>query len=245
MSQAAMPTPAPHLSEEAKDVRCLSQRPVQLARLPVPPLAVGFMGLGTGYLIYGTQELFGYPKAGRGRRPGDRCLGIWMPGFMQFITGVYLLAGLTLFGTFTAAPPLYMAALAFTAYGVHWFALGWIRLRGADARANIGMTVAFLAISVLGCLVFFKAGDDPVGGLFIGLICVYVTEFFATLGIRRAEPEPARYPRTGLLPPRHRGVADVPDVRDRAQLRAEVHAAAMSGQLSARSTSRACARSSG
>jgi hypothetical protein len=108
--------------------------------------------------------------------------GIWMPGFMQFITGVYLLAGLTLFGTFTAAPPLYMAALAFTAYGVHWFALGWIRLRGADPRANIGMTVAFLAISVLGCLVFFKAGDDPVGGLFIGLICVYVSEFFATLG---------------------------------------------------------------
>ncbi len=40
-----------------------------------------------------------------------------MPGFMQFITGVYLFLGLTLFGTFTAAP-LYMAALAFTAYGV-------------------------------------------------------------------------------------------------------------------------------
>jgi hypothetical protein len=31
-----------------------------------------------------------------------------------------------------------MAALAFTAYGVRWFALGWIRLRRADARANIG-----------------------------------------------------------------------------------------------------------
>jgi hypothetical protein len=84
--------------------------------------------------------------------------GIWMPGFMQFLTGVYLFLGLTLFGTFTASPPLYMAALAFTAYGVHWFALGWIRLRRADARANIGMTVAFLAISVLGIIVFFKAG---------------------------------------------------------------------------------------
>lgn len=149
---------------------------------PFPPLAVGFMGLGTGYLIYGTQELFGYPKRDEAVDRATGVWGIWMPGFMQFITGVYLLAGLTLFGTFTAAPPLYMAALAFTAYGVHWFALGWIRLRGADPRANIGMTVAFLAISVLGCLVFFKAGDDPVGGLFIGLICVYVTEFFATLG---------------------------------------------------------------
>jgi hypothetical protein len=148
---------------------------------PFPPLAVGFMGLGTGYLIYGTQELFGYPKRDEAVDRATGVWGIWMPGFMQFITGVYLFLGLTLFGTFTAAP-LYMAALAFTAYGVHWFALGWIRLRGADARANIGMTVAFLAISVLGCLVFFKAGDDPVGGLFIGLICVYVTEFFATLG---------------------------------------------------------------
>jgi hypothetical protein len=64
---------------------------------------------------------------------------------------------------------------------VHWFALGWIRLRRADARANIGMTVAFLALSVLGIIVFFKAGDDPVGGLFIGLACVYAAEFFATL----------------------------------------------------------------
>jgi hypothetical protein len=149
---------------------------------PFPPLAVGFFGLGTGYLIYGTQELFSYPKRDEQVDRAVGIWGIWMPGFMQFITGVYLFAGLTLFGTFTSAPPLYMAALAFTAYGVHWFALGWIRLRGADARANIGMTVAFLIISVLGIVVFFKSGDDPVGGLFIGLACVYVSEFFATLG---------------------------------------------------------------
>jgi hypothetical protein len=149
---------------------------------PFPPLAVGFFGLGTGYLIYGTQELFSYPKRDEQVDRAVGIWGIWMPGFMQFITGVYLFAGLTLFGTFTSAPPLYMAALAFTAYGVHWFALGWIRLRGADARANIGMTVAFLLISVLGIVVFFKSGDDPVGGLFIGLACVYVSEFFATLG---------------------------------------------------------------
>ena len=75
-----------------------------------------------------------------------------------------------------------MAALAFTAYGVHWFAMGWIRLQRADARPNIGMTVAFLLISVLGIIVFFKAGDQPVGGLFIGLACVYVAEFFVSLG---------------------------------------------------------------
>ncbi len=154
---------------------------LNLPASPFPPLAVGFMGLGTGYLVYGTQELFGYPKRDERVDLATGIWGIWMPGFMQFITGVYLFLGLTLFGTFTAAP-LYMAALAFTAYGVHWFALGWIRLRRADARANIGMTVAFLALSVLGIIVFFKVGDDPVGGLFIGLACVYVAEFFATLG---------------------------------------------------------------
>jgi hypothetical protein len=96
------------------------------------------------------------------------------------ITGVYLFAGLTLFGTFKT-PALYMAALAFTAYGVHWFAIGWNRLREADARVNAGMSIAFLLISILGIIVFFKVGDAPVGGVFIGLTCVYVTEFLASL----------------------------------------------------------------
>jgi hypothetical protein len=96
------------------------------------------------------------------------------------LTGIYLFAGLTLFGTFRT-PALYMAALAFTAYGVHWFALGWNRLHRADARVNVGMAVAFLLISILGIIVFFKVGDDPVGGLFIGLACVYAADFFASI----------------------------------------------------------------
>ena len=66
---------------------------------------------------------------------------------MQFITGVYLFLGLTLFGTFKT-PALYMAALAFTAYGVHWFAMGWNRLRRSDPRVNVGMTIAFLPCQV-------------------------------------------------------------------------------------------------
>jgi hypothetical protein len=147
---------------------------------PFPPLAVGFMGLGTGYLIYGPQELFGYPKRDEPVDFGTGMWGIWMPGFMQFITGTYLFLGLTLFGSFRE-PPLYMAALAFTAYGVHWFAIGWNRLRRADPRVNVGMTVAFTVISVLGIVVFFKAGDAPVGGLFIGLTGVYVSDFFASM----------------------------------------------------------------
>src|SRR6202161_4029454 len=156
----------------------LIQSVVSLPQSSFPPLAVGFFGLGTGYLIYGPQELFADPARHDSVDFGTGVWGIWMPGFMQFITGVYLFAGLTLFGTFTASPPLYMAALAFTAYGVHWFAMGWIRLRRADARANIGMCIAFLLISILGVIVFFNVGDDPVGGLFIGLACVYASEFF-------------------------------------------------------------------
>jgi hypothetical protein len=156
------------------------QSVVSLPTSPFPPLAVGFMGLGTGYLIYGPQELFAYPKRDERVDFATGMWGIWMPGFMQFITGVYLFAGLTLFGTFKA-PILYMAALAFTAYGVHWFSIGWNRLRQADPRANQGMCVTFTLISILGIIVFFKGGDAPVGGLFIGLTCIYVSDFFASL----------------------------------------------------------------
>jgi hypothetical protein len=153
---------------------------VSLPTSPFVPVVVGFFGLGTGYLTYGPQELFGYPKRSEGVDYGTGVWGIWMPGFMQFFAGIYLFAGLTLFGTFTAKP-LYMAALAFTAYGVHWFALGWNRMRRIDARVNIGMSVAFLLISILGIIVFFGAKDQAVGGVFIGLACVYVSEFFVSL----------------------------------------------------------------
>jgi hypothetical protein len=153
---------------------------VSLPQSPFPPLAVGFFGLGTGYLIYGPQELLGYPKRDESVDFGTGLWGIWMPGFMQFITGIFLFAALVLFGTIRT-PALYMAALAFTAYGVHWFVLGWNRLRRVDVRVNLGMSIAFLLISILGIIVFFQVGDDPVGGLFIGLACVYAAEFVTSL----------------------------------------------------------------
>src|SRR4051812_4839451 len=68
------------------------------------PLALGFFGLGTGYLIYGPQELAGYPQ--RDRRV-DISTGIWgilMPGFLQFVTGILLFVGLTWFSSFTDKP---------------------------------------------------------------------------------------------------------------------------------------------
>ncbi|HET9074618.1 MAG TPA: hypothetical protein VFN48_08570 [Solirubrobacteraceae bacterium] len=159
----------------------MSTTMVSLPVSALPPIALGFMGLGTGYLIYGPQELFGYPK--RDKVSVDFPMGVWgifMPGLMQMLTGLILFLGLDLFGTFNA-PILYMAALAFTSYGIHWFAIGWSRMHGSDARVLTGMAVAFLLLSVLGVVAFFGAHDSPVGGLFIGLCGVYVAEILVSL----------------------------------------------------------------
>lgn len=148
------------------------------------PLALGFFGLGTGYLIYGPQELAGYPERDRRVDLTTGIWGIWMPGFLQFVTGVLLFVGLTWFDTFTAKP-LYMAAVAFTAYGVHWWAMGLSRTFGGDPRPNAFMAIPFLVLSVVGAIVFFGADDNPVAGLFVGLAVVYVCEFFSSLGSPR------------------------------------------------------------
>lgn len=151
------------------------------------PVALGFFGLGTGYLIWGPQELFGWPE----RDPAvDRATGIWglfLPGLCQLVTGVLLFVGLTWFQVFTNDPALYMAAVAFSAYGIHWFALGWNRHSGNSPRPNAGMSVAFTILSVTGLLVFFDAGVWPVGLLFVGLTWVYVAEFFVGLGSKAFE----------------------------------------------------------
>jgi hypothetical protein len=159
---------------------------ITFAQSAFPPLALGFFGLGTGYLIHGPQELFGWPPKDE---RADRALGvwgIWMPGFCQLVTGLILFVGLTWLQVFTESPPLYMAALAFSAYGIHWFALGWNRYRGNDARSNAGMSVAFMVLSALGATVFLEAGDWPVGLVFLGLFAVYFFDFFVALGVTLA-----------------------------------------------------------
>lgn len=148
------------------------------------PLALGFFGLGTGYLIYGPQELAGYPQRNRNVDVTTGIWGVWMPGFLQFVTGILLFVGLTWFDSFTDKP-LYMAAVAFTAYGVHWWALGLSRTFGGDPRPNAFMAVPFLVLSVVGAVVFFGADDNPVGALFVGLAVVYICEFFSSLGSTR------------------------------------------------------------
>lgn len=151
------------------------------AASPFVPVVLGFFGLGTGYLIWGPQELFKWPARDPSVDRTTGVWGIWMPGFCQFVTGVILFVGLTWFHVFND-PALYMAALAFSAYGIHWFALGWNRYNGSDPRPNFGMSIAYTILSVLGAVVFFKAGGWPVGVLFVGLAWVYVSEIFATVG---------------------------------------------------------------
>jgi hypothetical protein len=160
---------------------------VTFAPSAFPPLALGFFGLGTGYLIYGPQELVGWPKRDERVDRASGVWGIWMPGFCQFISGAILFIGLTWLQVFTKSPQLYMAALAFSAYGIHWFALGWNRYRGNDARTSAGMCVAFMVISAAGATVFFKVADWPVGLLFLGLFAVYFSDFFASIGLGLGE----------------------------------------------------------
>jgi hypothetical protein len=82
-----------------------------------------------------------------------------------------------------------MAALAFTAYGVHWFAIGLNRALRADSRPNAFMSVPFTLLSILGVIVFsVPAGRDiPVAIVFSGLTLVYVCDFFASLGVSLGE----------------------------------------------------------
>jgi hypothetical protein len=105
-----------------------------------------------------------------------------MPGFCQLLVGIYLFVGLTWFQVFDDKA-LYMAALAFSVYGIHWFALGWNRLQGSDARPNGYMSIPFTIVSILGLVVFFDAGAWPVGLLFTGLALVYIAEFFASFKV--------------------------------------------------------------
>ncbi len=146
------------------------------------PIAIGFFGLGTGYFVWGGHALFGFPTETSPKI--EQTMGMWafwMPGFLQFITGVYLLIGLTWFNVFAkpgsaSTSPLYMAAVAFTAYGIHWFAMAHRRYVGASALPDAWMAIAFFLLSLLGVVIFFAAGDVPVAIVFIGLSLIYLTE---------------------------------------------------------------------
>ncbi|MGB6987435.1 MAG: hypothetical protein WBD74_15790 [Candidatus Aquilonibacter sp.] len=146
------------------------------------PLAIGFFGLATGYFIWGGQEFFGWPADSPDVDKSMGMWGVWMPGFMQLVAGTYIFVGLTWFQVFKGAP-LYMAGLAFTAYGVHWFVIGSRRFFQADARPEAWMAIAFFLISLLGLLIFSGAGDVPVALIFLGLVLVYIAEILKNFNV--------------------------------------------------------------
>jgi hypothetical protein len=149
---------------------------LSLAHSPFVPVAIGFFGLGAGYFVWGGQALFDFPKS---TPDVDRTMGMWgfwMPGFLQFLTGVYLIVGLTWFDVFGNAAPLYMAGLAFTAYGIHWFAMAHRRYIGSSSAPDGWMAIAFLFLSALGVDIFFRAGDRTVMLIFVGLTLIYLVE---------------------------------------------------------------------
>jgi hypothetical protein len=143
---------------------------------PYIPLAVGFFGLGVGYFIWGGQALFRFPAPTPDTNRTSGLWGIWMPGFMQFLAGTYIWVGLTWWNVFGANKVLYMAALAFTAYGVHWFAMGQRRMVSASSAPDGWMAIPFTIISLLGVWAFILANDYPVAILFAILTLIYLTD---------------------------------------------------------------------
>jgi hypothetical protein len=99
-----------------------------------------------------------------------------MPGFMQFLNGIYLLVGLTWFDVFGNSAPLYMAGLAFTAYGIHWFAMAHRRYMASSDVPDGWMPIGFPCLSLVGVDVFRRAADIPVMIIFVGLTLICAVE---------------------------------------------------------------------
>jgi hypothetical protein len=76
-----------------------------------------------------------------------------------------------------------MAALAFTAFGIHWFAMAHRRFIGSSELPDAWMAIAFSILSILGVVIFIGANDIPVAIVFIGLSLIYLTEFPTRFGV--------------------------------------------------------------
>jgi len=123
------------------------------ASSPFVPVAVGFFGLGTGYFIWGGQALFWLPKDQPGSESNPRIMGVsGCPGFMQFLTGIYLLTGLTWFKRLQErSSVVYGPASRFTAYGIHWFAMAHRRYIDSSVLLDGWMAIAFLFLRPSWC----------------------------------------------------------------------------------------------
>jgi hypothetical protein len=149
---------------------------------PFWPLGIGFLSLSINYFVQGGTTLAGGPNWSQDKIRYDRTVGLWgmfLGGFGQLLTGIYLMVGLSWFPVYRDAPPLYMAAVAFTVYGIHWIVLGWRRYSGSEPGPEAWMAIPLLGLSVLGAISFGKNGDIPAMILFIGLTLIYIPEIFA------------------------------------------------------------------
>lgn len=148
------------------------------------PLAIGFLGLSINYFVQGGTTLFSGPNWSKDPEAFNKTVGLWgifLGGFAQFITGTYLMVGLSWFPVYTDAAPLYMAALAFSIYGIHWVVLGLRRYKSAEPGPEGWMAIPVLGLGILGAYSFGANGDHPAMILFIGLSCIYFCEIFARL----------------------------------------------------------------
>ena len=165
----------------------MTTQEISLAQSVFVPVAIGFFGLAVGYFVWGGQALFGFPRDTPEVNRTMGLWGFWMPGFLQFITGVYLTVGLSWFEVFEKDPTLYMAAVAFTAYGIYWVVVGYRRYFGASSEPDAWMAIPFLLLSILGAIVSAAAGSIAVAILYVGVALIYGTEIPTRFGVFRGQ----------------------------------------------------------
>ncbi len=147
------------------------------------PIALGFFGLSTGYLIVGGQALFNRPS---GPPADDRSVSIWTfwtSGVMHFMTVFTLIVGLAWFDVFTDAPPLYVIAVAFGAFAVQWFAAAHRRGIGYSSEADGWLAISFACLSVLGVMMCTMVRGIPLAIVFVCLTLAYLTEIPTRFGV--------------------------------------------------------------
>ena len=145
------------------------------------PLGLVFFGLGTGYLIFAPQELLGFPACDANVDPANGVRDFWMRWFCQFVNGMLVPIGLSWFPVFKGSP-VYAAGIITSLFGSHWFAMDYTRMRRSDPRLDGFMEIACFLVSLLGSIVFLRAGDWSVWLLFSGLMAIYVADFFVSFG---------------------------------------------------------------
>ncbi len=146
------------------------------------PLAIAFFGMAANYLVSGGQALFQHPKDCPDSHKSLGLWGFWMGGFMPFITGVYLMVGLSWFAVYGSKPPLYLFAVTLTAYGVQWFYSGWRRYVGAGDEFEGWMAIPFALLSLFAMIVFFDIGAVMPAILYLLLTLIYLSEIPTRLG---------------------------------------------------------------